>query len=85
MSDGDVVSDDEEGGERAAEEVPTKRDPELDWEMKEITEDSRDRRERTKHVPGLRKNLDPSEDPVLGMFCRFFPVSFFTAAMPRVA
>ena len=50
----------------------------------DITEDTRDGRTRTKHVPGLRQGLDPAEDPVLGMFLRFFPVSFFVAALPRV-
>lgn len=85
MSDGDADSAGSDGEERRTKEVPTKRSPELDWEQTEILEDTRTTRQRTKHVAGLRQGLDPAEDPVLGLFLRFFPVSFFTASLTKVA
>lgn len=50
-----------------------------------VDTDPRDEQEITVRRCGLRRGLDPSEDAVFGLFCRFFPVSHFTSRLPLVA
>ena len=67
-------SDDEE---RLEDSAPSKRPVEAEWEECTISMDERQKNGVQDRRPGLTVNLG-AEEPVLGLFLRFFPIATYT-------
>jgi hypothetical protein len=71
-------SDGEDAQERAAAAVPTKRNVEADWTEAQVTTDIRELKQghlgKRAH---LRRPIQETEEPILGLFLRFFPIGMY--------
>lgn len=73
----EVESEGEDAAQRLAESAPTKRAEDLQWEECTIPVCAREKAGHGPKVAGLKQRLDDEEEPILGLFLRFFPLAYF--------
>ncbi len=77
-------SEGEEAQERLEDSAPTKRAVDLQWQECTVPVCEREKAGYGPKQPGLKQRLDDSEEPILGLFLRFFPVAYFMAHIEKM-
>ena len=75
----------EDATERLAGSAPTRHQEDADWVECEIPVDPRDMQGMSKRRPFLRRRLDEGEEPILGIFLRFFPLQMYVNHLQEAA
>lgn len=74
----------EDAGDRLVTSAPTKHEEDVQWEECTIPVDPMRADGVAVRRPQLSTRLDEAEDPILGLFLRFFPVDAYVAHLGEV-
>lgn len=77
-------SDGEEARERLDASAPSKREVELEWEEVAISVDEREAKGIAKKRAHLIQGLEPSAEPIMTLFCRFFPLDYYVRHLAKL-
>ena len=77
-------SDGEEARERLDASAPSKRALELEWEEVAISVDEREAKGIAKRRAHLIQGLEPSAEPIMSLFCRFFPLDYYVRHLAKL-